>query len=125
MNGGSSPLPPPPLKQAPKFERLRRAFGPGQGSDLAQASSVGIAFAVAIVLGLAAGWWLDKKFDSAPICLLSGLFIGIAAGFKNLFTVAGRLEKRETARRREADAKLAEAKAKAMNTNSDNRRPLS
>lgn len=60
---------------------------------MAQASAVGITFAVAIVLGLALGWWLDTKFDSQPWCLLTGLLLGIAAGFKNLFTFSARLDR--------------------------------
>ena len=91
--------PPPPLKEAIKFNFLRKVFGPGQASDVAQASAVGIAFAVAIVIGLALGLWLDKKFDTAPWFLLVGLVVGIAAGFKNLFTVSARLENRAKARR--------------------------
>ncbi|UQZ91118.1 ATPase F0F1 [Deltaproteobacteria bacterium Smac51] len=60
---------------------------------MAQASAVGISFAVSIVLGLALGWWLDKKLGTAPWLLLLCLMLGIAAGFKNLFTVSARLEK--------------------------------
>lgn len=101
MNGDKQPDkgPPPPLKEAPKFKFFRKFFGPGQAADMAQASAVGFAFAVAIVLGLAVGWWLDKKLGTAPWLLLGGLLVGIAAGFKNLFTVSARLEKREKDRR--------------------------
>ncbi len=84
---------PPPLPEAPKFHALKKFFGDGQSSLLAQASAVGISFAVAIVLGLAAGLWLDKKLGTAPWCLLAGILIGIAAGFKNLFTLSARLDK--------------------------------
>ena len=89
---------PPPLKEAPKFEGLKKTFGPGEASALAQASAAGLTFVVAIVLGLAAGWWLDGRLDTSPLCLLLGLFLGIAAGFKNLFTFARRVERldRET-----------------------------
>lgn len=85
--------PPPPPPEAPKFTSLKKTFGEGEGHMLAQASAVGITFAVAIVLGLALGWWVDKKFDTAPVGLLVGLLIGIAAGFKNLFTVSARLDR--------------------------------
>ena len=84
---------PPALTEAPKFHAFRRFFGDGQASVLAQASAVGISFAVSIVLGLAAGLWLDKKLGTAPWLLLLCLLVGIAAGFKNLFTVSARLEK--------------------------------
>jgi F0F1-type ATP synthase assembly protein I len=84
---------PPPLKEAPRFEGLKKSFGPGEAVSLARASAVGLTFVVAIVLGLAAGWWLDGRLDSSPACLLLGLFFGIAAGFKNLFTLARRLDR--------------------------------
>jgi len=84
---------PPPLKEAPKFKWLKKAFGEGEAQMTAQASAVGITFAVAIVLGLALGWWLDRKLGTAPWLLLGGLFLGIGAGFKNLFTVSARLER--------------------------------
>lgn len=86
---------PPPLPQAPKFHGLRKFFGDGQAGAIGQASAVGISFAVAIVLGLAAGLWLDKKLGSAPWGLLGGILIGVAAGFKNLFTVSAKLTKLE------------------------------
>lgn len=87
--------PPPPPPETPKFEGLKEAFGKGEASMLAQAATVGIAFAVAIVLGLTAGWWLDKKLGTAPWFFLGGLMVGIAAGFKNLITVSARLDKLE------------------------------
>ncbi|MDR2724485.1 MAG: AtpZ/AtpI family protein [Candidatus Adiutrix sp.] len=90
---------PPPLKEDPKFEGLKKTFGPGEASALAQASAVGLTFVVAIVLGLAGGWWLDGRWGTSPLGLLLGLFIGIAAGFKNLFTFARRMEGLEREKR--------------------------
>jgi len=88
------PLPePPPLKEAPKFEGLKKTFGPGQAGLLAQASALGLTFVVAIVLGLAGGWWLDRQLDTSPLCQLSGLLLGIAAGFRNLFAFSRRLDR--------------------------------
>ncbi|MDR1043825.1 MAG: AtpZ/AtpI family protein [Candidatus Adiutrix sp.] len=85
--------PPPPPLEAPQFKGLKKAFGDREAQMTAQASAVGLTFAVAIVLGLALGWWLDRKFGTAPWLLLVGLFLGIAAGFKNLFTVSARLDR--------------------------------
>ncbi|MDR3039067.1 MAG: AtpZ/AtpI family protein [Candidatus Adiutrix sp.] len=91
---------PPPLKEAPKFEGLKRAFGSGEAGALAQASAVGLTFVVAILLGLGLGWWLDRKLGTAPWLLLLGLLIGIAAGFKNLFSLAGRPDRQDRISRR-------------------------
>ena len=98
MSNGSEP---PPLKEAPKFEGLRKTFSHGEAGALAQASAVGLTFVVAIVLGLGAGWWMDGRLDTSPLGLLLGLFLGIAAGFKNLFTFAGRMERLDRKTRNE------------------------
>ncbi len=98
------PEAPPPLKEAPKFTGLKKAFGDGEAHLLGQASAVGLTFVVAILLGLGAGWWLDQKLGTAPWCLLGGILVGIAAGFKNLFTFSARMDR---AARRRAEEKKA------------------
>ena len=92
---------PPPLKEAPKFEGLKKALGPGEAGALAQASALGLTFVAAIVLGLAGGWWLDGRLDTSPLCLLLGLLLGIIAGFKNLFTFSSRLDRLDRKKRDE------------------------
>jgi ATP synthase protein I len=53
--------------------------------QLAYASSVGIAMALAIFGGLFLGIWLDGKLGTKPVFTLLLLLIGIAAGFRNLY----------------------------------------
>ena len=89
----SRPGQPPPLKEAPKFLFFKKFFGDEEASMLGQASAVGLTFVVAIILGLALGYWLDKKLDTAPWLLLAGLLFGIAAGFHNLFRFSARLDR--------------------------------
>lgn len=90
------PEPPPPSIQAPKFEWIRKVFGQESGRTLGHASAAGLTFVVAIILGMWAGWWLDQKLGTSPKLLLVGLFLGIAAGFKNLYTLSVRIQ-RQTA----------------------------
>lgn len=52
--------------------------------ELAYFASLGMSVALSIVLGMAAGFWLDKIFDTQPVLLLIGLGLGIAAGFSNI-----------------------------------------
>lgn len=52
--------------------------------ELAYYSSLGFQVALSIVLGLAAGLYLDKKFETHPIFMFVGLGLGIAAGFRNI-----------------------------------------
>jgi ATP synthase protein I len=52
--------------------------------ELAYYSSLGFSVALSIVIGLAAGVYADRRFDSSPWGLLIGLVLGIAAGFRNI-----------------------------------------
>ena len=51
-------------------------------------STVGLEFGIAVVVGYGIGWWLDKRFDTAPILTLVMLLFGIGAGFMSLVRVA-------------------------------------
>lgn len=53
-------------------------------------SSMGISMALAIAIGVFAGLQLDKWFGTAPWFFFIFLFIGIAAGFRNIYIIAGR-----------------------------------
>jgi len=76
-------------------------LGHGEAGALAQASALGLTFVAATVLGLAGGWWLDRRLGTSPGCLLLGLLLGIAAGFKNLFTFSSRLDQLDRKKRDE------------------------
>lgn len=52
--------------------------------ELAYYSSLGLSVVLAIVIGLAIGVYLDRRFDASPWCTLIFLVLGIVAGFRNL-----------------------------------------
>ncbi len=52
--------------------------------ELAYYSSLGLQVALSIFIGLAAGVYLDRKFDTTPWLTLICLGFGIAAGFRNI-----------------------------------------
>lgn len=52
--------------------------------ELAYFSSLGISVALSIVIGLAIGVFLDRKYDTSPWLTLIGLGLGIAAGYRNI-----------------------------------------
>ena len=52
--------------------------------QMAFASSIGIAMILAIFGCLLLGVYLDRKFDSGHVFSVVFLFIGIAAGFRNI-----------------------------------------
>jgi ATP synthase protein I len=52
--------------------------------ELAYYSSLGLSVALSIFIGLAAGIYLDKYFQSSPWLTLIFLCLGIAAGYRNI-----------------------------------------
>jgi len=59
-------------------------------SALAELSSVGFAMAIATVIGLAGGYYLDRWLGTKPVFLLLGLGFGNAAGFVIFFRSVNR-----------------------------------
>ena len=57
---------------------------------LAHLSSMGLALAIAIVLGLALGLWVDNTWSTEPWGFFIGLALGIVAGFRNVYIIAKR-----------------------------------
>lgn len=57
---------------------------------LGMVSSMGISVAVAIAIGVIVGLQLDKWFGTKPWFFFIFLFFGIAAGFRNIYVIAGR-----------------------------------
>ena len=84
---------------------------------IARASSIGLAMALAIVIGMLFGWYLDLWLGTKPWLFLVFFGFGIVAAFRNLFvlyqrTAAGqkKLEEGAKVERRTETAKVAEKK---------------
>ncbi len=58
--------------------------------SLAMVSSMGISVVLAIAIGVWFGLSLDRWFGTTPWFFYIFLLIGIAAGFKNIYVIAGR-----------------------------------
>jgi F0F1-type ATP synthase assembly protein I len=58
--------------------------------SLAMVSSMGISVALAIGIGVWFGLTLDRWLGTRPWFFYIFLLIGIAAGFKNIYVIAGR-----------------------------------
>lgn len=58
--------------------------------SLAMVSSMGISVVLAIGIGVWFGLTLDRWLGTKPWFFYIFLFIGIAAGFKNIYLIAGR-----------------------------------
>ena len=51
-------------------------------------STVGFSFVLAIVIGAAFGWWLDKVLGTSPWLFLLFFFLGLVAGVLNVYRTA-------------------------------------
>ena len=56
--------------------------------------TIGTHMVVCTFVGLAIGLYLDKWLGTKPVMLLIFLVVGIAAGFKNMYDQARRMQKR-------------------------------
>ncbi len=61
--------------------------------ELAFYSSLGFSIALSIVIGLALGVYLDRRFETHPWLTLVFIGFGIAAGFRNIALVLKKIRK--------------------------------
>lgn len=88
-------------------ERLPRGSGPGSEEDRRFAASagmyagVGLQFALAIVLFLFLGRWLDTRLGTDGIFTIAGVFLGAGAGFYSMYRKLMAAQAREEAARKD------------------------
>lgn len=58
-------------------------------TTLAHLSSAGLAFGLAVLLGAALGYGIDRLAGTSPWGFLLGFLLGLAAGMVNVFKAAG------------------------------------
>jgi len=75
-----------------------RAIGKGMSSSqdplfsgLRQAVRVGTELIAALVVGGAIGYFADYFFNTTPLFLFIGFFVGVSAGLLNVYRIASRL----------------------------------
>jgi len=56
-------------------------------------SSMGISMVLALVIGIAIGYYLDRWFETSPVFFLIFMVLGIVAGFRNIYILMKRAEK--------------------------------
>jgi ATP synthase protein I len=71
------PGPAPPSKSAYARLEFLRTYG--------NLASVGLAFVIAIVIGAALGWWLDRITGWSPIGFIVFFILGLVAGIRNVY----------------------------------------
>ncbi|MEO8078672.1 MAG: AtpZ/AtpI family protein [Acidobacteriota bacterium] len=75
---------PPPRKTGSMGDSMR---------TIGALSTVGLAFVLAILIGVVCGNYLDKWLGTSPWFFLLFLVFGIAAGIMNVYKTAGRFLK--------------------------------
>lgn len=58
-------------------------------------SSIGLEFALSVIVGIAIGWFLDKKLHTHPFLTVTFLFFGLGAGIKGLFRALKKMERED------------------------------
>ncbi len=63
------------------------------GTDLWYYSGLSFSIAISIILGLAAGYFLDQSLGTSPMWTLIGLVLGIGAGFWNIYIAMRKVQR--------------------------------
>lgn len=58
-------------------------------------SSFGLQMIITIGIGMFAGYYLDKYLNTTPLFIIIFVFLGVGAGFRNLYVMMVKLEKEE------------------------------
>ena len=70
------------------FAKLKNSLGPGYLDAVTRASTMGLHIVSGILVGAAMGYGMDYWLDTTPWGFFIGILLGIAGGFKNVYTDA-------------------------------------
>ena len=73
----------------------RRGLSAASIRRIADATSIGLAFPIAMAIGFFLGRWLDRLFSTAPWLTVIFTVFGIAGGFLNAIRTALRIGREE------------------------------
>ncbi|HJQ12984.1 MAG TPA: AtpZ/AtpI family protein [Gemmatimonadaceae bacterium] len=77
----------------------RTQRSPKQGLSGADFAGVGMQFALAIIVFLFAGQWLDKRLGTNGLFTIAGVFVGAGAAFYNMYRKISAAQKQDDAER--------------------------
>lgn len=81
-----------------KIDKIRKpeqsASGLYDTKDMSQAVRLIIDLVAGVIMGVGFGYLLDRWFDTLPLFMIIGLFIGMAAGVKNMIISAEVIDKK-------------------------------
>lgn len=58
---------------------------------MGKAYRIGIELVIAVAVGGAIGWFLDKWLETTPWLFIIFFFLGVAAGFRNVYKAAQKM----------------------------------
>lgn len=77
----------------------RSQQNPKKGLSGADFAGVGMQFAIAIIVFLFAGQWLDKRLGTNGLFTIAGVFVGATAAFYNMYRKIIAAQKQDDAER--------------------------
>ena len=77
----------------------RSQQSPKKGLSGADFAGVGMQFAMAIIIFLFAGQWLDKRLGSNGLLTIASVFVGASAAFYNMYRKISAAQKEDDAER--------------------------
>jgi len=81
-------------------DEKRPQTSPGKGLSGADFAGVGIQFALAIVVFLFAGQWLDKRLGTDGIFTIAGVFVGGGGAFYSMYRKITAAQKKDDEERK-------------------------
>jgi F0F1-type ATP synthase assembly protein I len=81
-------------------DEKRTGSGSKQGLSGADFAGVGIQFALAIIVFLFAGQWLDNRLGTNGILTIAGVFVGAGAAFYSMYRRISAAQRRDDEERK-------------------------
>ena len=85
-----------------------RRFGNGNSLSANDFAGAGIQFALALVIFIFLGAWLDRRLGTSPIFVLAGALIGGGGAFYSFYRKVAAAQRADDERRRQATGKSGE-----------------
>jgi len=81
-------------------DEKRSRPSPAKGASGADFAGLGIQFALAIVVFLFAGQWLDRRLGTNSLFTIVGVFVGAAGAFYNMYRKISAMQKQDDEERK-------------------------
>jgi F0F1-type ATP synthase assembly protein I len=87
-------------RQQPDHSGHRQGDAGDKGVSGAAFASMGLQFAVSLIVFVFLGQWADRRFDTSPLFLILGVFVGGGASFYAIYRQLMAAQRREEERRK-------------------------